>query len=66
MNDNEPAWTPNRVLMGEMHPLSDDPLVGLLTLETDDGTIELAINRSVAETLKDLMEQFLRDETVRR
>lgn len=42
---------PNRITAHEITIVSDNPLIGLLTLESDDGTFEFAFNRSFAEAL---------------
>ncbi|PAP95481.1 hypothetical protein [Mesorhizobium wenxiniae] len=39
--------------------LSAEPLIGLLELETNSGTIELAMNRIVAERLHSAVVEFL-------
>jgi hypothetical protein len=39
--------------------ISEDPRVGVITLETDDGVIELAVNRGVAEELHELLTAFM-------
>jgi hypothetical protein len=39
--------------------LSAEPLIGLLELETNSGTIELAMNRIVAERLHFAVVEFL-------
>lgn len=44
---------PNRVLAVDATVVNEEPLLALLNLETDDGAIELAINRTVAELLVD-------------
>jgi hypothetical protein len=41
----------NKLLAADTTVLSADPLIGLLKLETDRGTIELAMNRILAERL---------------
>jgi hypothetical protein len=40
-----------KLLAADITLLSADPLIGLLELETDSGTIELAMNRIMAERL---------------
>jgi hypothetical protein len=40
--------------------LSAEPLIGLLELEINSGTIELAMNRIVAERLHSAVVEFLR------
>ncbi|MBT1157555.1 hypothetical protein J1C56_18340 [Aminobacter anthyllidis] len=44
---------PNRVLAVDTTVVNDEPLLALLNLETDDGAVELAINRTMAELLVD-------------
>ena len=44
---------PNRVLAVDTMMVNDEPLLALLNLETDDGAVELAINRTMAELLVD-------------
>lgn len=44
---------PNRVLAVDATVVNEEPLLALLNLETDDGAIELALNRTVAELLVD-------------
>ncbi|WP_256750525.1 hypothetical protein [Mesorhizobium sp. Mes31] len=48
-----------KLLAADTMHLSADPLIGLLDLETDSGTIELAINRVVAERLMAVLVEFL-------
>lgn len=50
---------PARLHHSDVTTISDDPLIGLLNLETDDGTIELAINQVVAEELIERLKVFL-------
>lgn len=51
---------PPRLLSSELRILSEpDPFLGLLSIETDDGKQDLAINVTVAAELFDLLEQFL-------
>jgi hypothetical protein len=47
------------VLGSEIMVISQDPRVGVITMETDDGVIELAINRGVAEELRELLTDFM-------
>lgn len=44
---------PNRVLAVDTTVVNEEPLLALLNLETDDGAIELAVNRTMAELLVD-------------
>jgi multisubunit Na+/H+ antiporter MnhF subunit len=44
---------PNRVLAVDTTVVNEEPLLALLNLETDDGAVELAINRTMAELLVD-------------
>ncbi|CAN7560884.1 MULTISPECIES: hypothetical protein [Aminobacter] len=44
---------PNRVLAVDTMVVNEEPLLALLNLETDDGAVELAINRTMAELLVD-------------
>lgn len=53
---------PPRLLESDFVGISTEPLVGLLYLETDDGTIELAINGAGAEILIGDLQRFLRGE----
>jgi hypothetical protein len=48
-----------KLLAADTTLLSTDPLIGLLELETDSGTIELAMNRIVAERLHSAIVDFL-------
>lgn len=52
---------PPRLLGSELIVLNpgERGLVGVLTLDTDDGTIELAINRGLAEELHESLTAFL-------
>ncbi|GAA2867342.1 hypothetical protein GGQ99_001307 [Aminobacter niigataensis] len=50
---------PNRVLQVDTQVVNEEPLLALLNLETDDGAIELAINRSVAELMIDQLMTLL-------
>lgn len=44
---------PNRVLAVDTMVVNEEPLLALLNLETDDGAVELAINRTMAELIID-------------
>lgn len=44
---------PNRVLAVDTMVVNVEPLLMLLNLETDDGAVELAINRTMAELIVD-------------
>jgi multisubunit Na+/H+ antiporter MnhF subunit len=44
---------PNRVLAVDTMVVNQEPLLALLNLETDDGAVELAINRTMAELIVD-------------
>lgn len=44
---------PNRVLAVDTMMVNEEPLLALLNLETDDGAVELAINRTMAELIVD-------------
>ncbi|WP_434723030.1 hypothetical protein [Mesorhizobium sp. RIZ17] len=48
-----------KLLATETTLLSADPLIGLIELETDTGTINLAMNRIVAERLLSAVIEFL-------
>ncbi|WP_044548603.1 hypothetical protein [Mesorhizobium japonicum] len=48
-----------KLLAADTTQLSAEPLIGLLDLETDRGTIEVAINRVVAERLMAVLVEFL-------
>lgn len=56
---------PPRLLNSEMiilpHEGHPRPLVAVLTLDTDDGTIELAVNVALAEQLLLLLDKFLEE-----
>ncbi|RWB27536.1 MAG: hypothetical protein EOQ42_31130 [Mesorhizobium sp.] len=49
----------NKLLAADTTLLSAEPLIGLLELETDSGTIELAMNRIVAQRLLSAVVEFL-------
>ncbi|SJM34518.1 hypothetical protein [Mesorhizobium delmotii] len=49
----------NKLLDVDTTLLSAEPLIGLLELETDTGTIELAMNRTLAEQLLFAIVEFL-------
>lgn len=49
----------NKLLSAETVLLSPEPLIGLLTMETDTGNVELAINRLKAELLMSELIEFL-------
>jgi hypothetical protein len=49
----------NKLLDVDTTLLSAEPLIGLLELETDTGTIELAMNRILAEQLLFAIVEFL-------
>ena len=53
---------PPRLLNSEMIvlPHGGKALVAVLTMDTDDGVIELAINRAVSEQLAALLREFLK------
>ncbi|TIP70596.1 MAG: hypothetical protein E5X53_26420 [Mesorhizobium sp.] len=48
-----------KLLAADTTLLSTEPLIGLLELESDSGTIELAMNRIVAERLLSAVVEFL-------
>ncbi|RRI02291.1 hypothetical protein EH240_12545 [Mesorhizobium tamadayense] len=48
-----------KLLAADTTLLSADPLIGLLQLETDSGTVQLAMNRIVAERLHSAVVEFL-------
>lgn len=50
---------PNKLLGVHIHRLHKDPLLGVLDLETDEGMIDVAINRTVAELLVEQLRGFL-------
>jgi hypothetical protein len=50
----------NKLLDADTTLLSAEPLIGLLELETDTGTIELAMNRTLAEQLLFAVVEFLK------
>lgn len=54
-----PDDEPNKLLASEINRLSDDPLVGILRFDTDEGEIEIAINRIGAEDLARRLADFL-------
>lgn len=47
------------MLSAEVTLLSQDPLLGIITLETDTGPIELVMNRIVAERVMAEFVEFL-------
>jgi hypothetical protein len=48
-----------KLLAADTTLLSAEPLIGLLELDTDNGTIELAMNRIMAERLHFAIVEFL-------
>lgn len=50
---------PNRLLESEATALSAEPLIGMLLLTTDQGSVNLAINEAVATQLIEELETFL-------
>ena len=50
---------PNRLLQSGYMLLSDDPLVGVIVMETDEGVSNIAVNRAVAEELQENLQRFL-------
>ncbi|TIR05373.1 MAG: hypothetical protein E5X37_27110 [Mesorhizobium sp.] len=48
-----------KLLAADTTLLSAEPLIGLLELETDSGSIKLAMNRIVAERLLSAVVEFL-------
>lgn len=54
---------PNRLHQSSLDAtISPEPLIGLISLETDDGTIELAVNRESATLLIAVLTEFLSGE----
>lgn len=51
----------NKILGAGYTVLNHDPLVGILTLKTDTGTIELAMIKPVAEALMGELIDFLQE-----
>jgi len=54
-----PDDEPNKLLGSEIDRLSDDPLIGVLRLDTDEGEIEVVVNRAGAEELARQLADFL-------
>lgn len=50
---------PNRLLQSGYMVLSTEPLVGVIVMETDEGVLDVAVNRSVAEELLENVQMFL-------
>lgn len=50
---------PNRLLDAQAVMLHKEPLLGALVMSTDEGAIDVAINRNVAEMLLTEIEAFL-------
>jgi hypothetical protein len=48
-----------KLLAADTTLLSADPVIGLLELDTDSGTVELAMNRVMAERLPFAVVEFL-------
>ncbi|TIS98071.1 hypothetical protein [Mesorhizobium sp.] len=48
-----------KLVVADTTLLSAEPLIGLLELETDSGTVELAMNRTMAERLHFAVVEFL-------
>jgi hypothetical protein len=59
---NKPP-TLNKLLDSEYVALSTEPLVGMLLLDTDQGPVELAINKDKAEFLLSALFEFLGEGT---
>jgi hypothetical protein len=55
--------SPNKLLHSDIVKFSVVPILGALVMETEEGTIDMAINRTVAEQLLAELEQFLNGET---
>lgn len=53
----------NKLLDSEYVAISTDPLVGMLMLDTDEGPIEIAINKDKAEFLLSALFEFLAEGT---
>lgn len=51
--------SPNKLLSSDIVKFSDDPPLGALVLETDEGVIDMAINRLGAEMLYEQLADFL-------
>jgi hypothetical protein len=51
--------SPNKLLSSDIVTFSDDPLLGSMVLETDEGVIDMAINRLGAEMLYRRLADFL-------
>lgn len=52
---------PNKLQGSFIHQLHKKPLLGVLMLETDKGTIDIAINESGARELLGQIQKFLGD-----
>jgi hypothetical protein len=50
---------PNRLHESAVETLSKSPLVGVLVMRTDQGPIDLAINRNAAKLLLIELQEFL-------
>lgn len=50
---------PNKLYSANIVKFSDDPLLGALVLDTEQGVIDMGINRLGAEQLHKVLEEFL-------
>lgn len=50
---------PHKLYESEIITLHKEPLIGTLCLECDEGPIEVALNRTAAETLQKALLRFL-------
>ena len=53
---------PPRLYESDCKTISTDPTIGLLNLETDDGLVELLLNRDAASVLVEALMDFLGEE----
>ncbi|EJN01622.1 hypothetical protein [Phyllobacterium sp. YR531] len=49
----------NRLLCSEIMKFNDDPLLGVIVMQTVDGDIVLAVNKNTAEQLQAELTQLL-------
>ncbi|WP_457583508.1 hypothetical protein [Ensifer canadensis] len=54
---------PNKLYESDIITLHKAPLIGTLCLECDEGPIEVALNRTAAETLQKALLRFLARES---
>lgn len=54
---------PNKLLETTVYSLSEKPLIGILLIETDEGMIDLAVNKTGAEQAIAELQKFVRGES---